>query len=460
MSSAIGQSATGSVRLQVTAEFSWLFIAEALVLSLNQKPSAFGVGVLLPACVFAALLVTLNVAFGIYQKREKLSSTVYLLRVCLALLIAAPLALMLVRAMPGGSSSHDQFALSVLFATGGLLPIRHSILFPLLGHFFNYRVMVVGTGTEARVVETSLAAAMLPGTQLVGFYPLGAAADGAVSPRRVLTGYSSIEDAANRLSVDEIIVAVRQQRGGVLPLRSLLACRLNGVRVSDVAKFFEQVHGQVPIESLKTSWLIYGEGYRQDALQRLAKRCFDLVVASLMLVAATPIMAVAALIIKMESPGDVIYRQKRVGLHGREFTVLKLRSMARDAERDGKATWAAANDARITPFGRLMRRARIDELPQLVNVLRGEMSIVGPRPERPEFVATLARQIPFYSVRHSCKPGITGWAQVRFSYGASIEQAARKLEYDLYYVKNHTLFLDMQILLETVRVVLLGEGAR
>ena len=169
---------------------------------------------------------------------------------------------------------------------------------------------------------------------------------------------------------------------------------------------------------------------------------------------------VAALLIAAEGGGPVIYRQERVGHRGRTFTVLKLRSMAQDAEKDGKAAWATANDARVTRVGRLIRRARIDELPQLLNVLKGEMSFVGPRPERPEFVAMLTEQIPFYAVRHSVKPGLTGWAQVRYSYGATVEQSVRKLEYDLYYVKNHTLLLDLVILLETVRVVLLGEGAR
>jgi len=172
------------------------------------------------------------------------------------------------------------------------------------------------------------------------------------------------------------------------------------------------------------------------------------------------VVIVAAMLIAAEGAGPVIYRQERVGLHGRTFTVYKLRSMARDAEKDGKATWAAVNDARITKIGRLLRRTRIDELPQLINVIRGEMSFVGPRPERPEFVAMLTEQIPFYAVRNSVKPGLTGWAQVRYSYGATIEQSVRKLEYDLYYVKNHSLLLDLVILLETVRVVLLGEGAR
>jgi len=270
----------------------------------------------------------------------------------------------------------------------------------------------------------------------------------------------ALSDAVRKLRVDEVIVAVRQQRGGVLPLRELLDCRLEGVAITDLAGYFERVHGQVPIESLKVSWLIYGDGFRQNWWRSFVKRTFDIVVSGTLLILAAPVIALAALLIALEDDGPIIYRQDRLGYRGRHFTLYKLRSMSKDAEKDGRATWAAKNDARVTRVGRWLRRTRIDELPQLVNVLKGEMSFVGPRPERPEFVAMLTEQIPYYAVRHSVKPGLTGWAQVRYSYGATVEQAVRKLEYDLYYVKNHTLVLDLVILLETVRVVLLAEGAR
>jgi len=280
-----------------------------------------------------------------------------------------------------------------------------------------------------------------------------------VSAHRIIARGGSLDETVRKLGVNEIIVAVRQQRGGVLPLRALLDCRLDGIQITDLARFFERVHGQVPIESLKVSWLIYGNGYRQDWLRSFVKRTFDLLASATLLLIALPIMAVTALIILLESGAPVIYRQQRVGYRGVPFTVLKFRSMARDAEKNGHV-WAVVNDSRVTPFGRIIRRCRIDELPQLLNVLKGEMSFVGPRPERPEFVAMLTEQIPFYAVRHSVKPGITGWAQVRYSYGATVEQTVKKLEYDLYYVKNHTLVLDLVILLETIRVVVLGEGAR
>jgi exopolysaccharide biosynthesis polyprenyl glycosylphosphotransferase len=204
----------------------------------------------------------------------------------------------------------------------------------------------------------------------------------------------------------------------------------------------------------------HGNGYRQTWFRTAVKRLFDIAAATVLLVLTLPIMLLASAAILLQDGAPVIYRQRRVGARGATFTLLKFRSMAKDAEQDGKASWASVNDARVTAVGRVLRRTRIDELPQLLNVLKGEMSFVGPRPERPEFVATLTEQIPFYSVRHSVKPGLTGWAQVRYSYGATVEQSVKKLEYDLYYVKNHTLVLDLVILLETVRVVLLGEGAR
>jgi sugar transferase (PEP-CTERM system associated) len=206
--------------------------------------------------------------------------------------------------------------------------------------------------------------------------------------------------------------------------------------------------------------MILGEGFHQGMLRDTVKRVFDLIVSLMLLAATSPIMLITAILIKLESHGPVFYRQERVGQHGRPFSIFKFRSMRTDAEKDGRPQWARKNDDRITGVGRFIRRTRIDELPQVFNVFMGEMSFVGPRPERPYFVADLNRQIPYYGVRHTVKPGITGWAQVRYPYGASIEDALEKLQYDLYYVKNHSLFLDLMILTQTAQVVLLGKGVR
>ena len=260
--------------------------------------------------------------------------------------------------------------------------------------------------------------------------------------------------------VHEVVVAVQDQRGGFLPVKELLACRLRGVRVTDLPGLYERVTGEVPVASLKASWLIYGEGFPQGLTRRLVKRAFDMAASLILLVVAAPVMLLTAIAIFLESGGPVIFRQERVGLGGRGFNVLKFRSMVTDAEKDGVPRWASSGDPRVTRVGRLIRKARIDELPQIFNVLKGEMSFVGPRPERPYFVDQLSEQVPFYGARHTVKPGVTGWAQVRYTYGATVEDAVRKLQFDLYYVKNHSVYLDLLILFHTIRVVLMGSGAR
>ncbi len=214
------------------------------------------------------------------------------------------------------------------------------------------------------------------------------------------------------------------------------------------------------LDSLRASWLIFGDGFRQGVLRTVVKRLFDIVAASVLIVLALPLMLITAILIALEGGFPVLYQQERVGQGGRIFRVTKFRSMRTDAELDGKPRWAASNDDRVTRVGRVIRRYRIDELPQLFNVLKGDMSLVGPRPERPFFVDQLTREIPFYAARHSIKPGLTGWAQVRYHYGATLDDAAEKLQFDLYYVKNHSLFLDLVILFETVVVVITGEGAQ
>ncbi|MDE2095002.1 MAG: TIGR03013 family PEP-CTERM/XrtA system glycosyltransferase, partial [Burkholderiales bacterium] len=267
-------------------------------------------------------------------------------------------------------------------------------------------------------------------------------------------------DCARELKVDEIVVALAERRGGSMPLRELLDCKIGGIRISDLSTHFEKLLGQIRIDHLHAGWLIFGDGFAQGFYRTSAKRVFDVLCALLLLVLASPVLLVAALAIMVDSKGPVFYRQERVGHAGRTFQVLKFRSMRVDAEQSGLPQWAAAKDNRVTRVGAVIRQFRIDELPQLLNVLKGEMSLVGPRPERPYFVDQLTRDIPYYAVRHSVKPGVTGWAQVRYQYGATVADSLEKLQYDLYYVKNHSLFLDIVILFETISVVLSGKGAR
>ena len=261
-----------------------------------------------------------------------------------------------------------------------------------------------------------------------------------------------------RLGAREIVVATDERRG--LPVRQLLHCKFAGIRVIDFLDFWERETRTVDLEALKPSWLFYSDGFRCGAREEFLKRAFDIVVSSSLLVLTLPLLVVTACLIKLESPGPILYRQQRVGLHGRVFTILKFRSMRVDAETDGRPRWAAKSDPRVTRVGTIIRKLRIDELAQILNVLRGDMSFVGPRPERPFFVAELSRAIPYYAERHWVRPGITGWAQINFPYGASTEDARRKLTYDLYYVKNRSIFLDALILLQTARVIFWSHGAR
>jgi sugar transferase (PEP-CTERM system associated) len=244
------------------------------------------------------------------------------------------------------------------------------------------------------------------------------------------------------------------------PTRFLLDCKLRGVPVLSEAGFCEQHLGRVDLDSLTVPTLLFADGFANARLSNAAKRVLDTAVALLLLLLTLPLMIITAVLVRLDSPGPVLYRQTRVGLHGETFTLLKFRSMAIDAEAGGAPRWATQQDPRITRVGNIIRPMRIDELPQLINVLRGEMSLIGPRPERPQFVDELARIIPFYRERAYVKPGITGWAQVNFPYGASVEDAVQKLSYDLYYVKNRSLLLDLLILLATIRVILFREGAR
>lgn len=410
--------------------------------------------------VFALLMLALNSAFGLYRRDEAVTFAVIVGRLLLALALGSPLAYLLFYLMPGGQSAQMVLGYTLLYAACGQILLRQVMFTARSAGVGARRVLIVGTGPEAKTVEESLRTIGYPRYAVVGFYQAGAGDASALpSTQRVYTRESDFIEVVRRLRAQEVIVAVREQRGGVLPLRELLECRINGIPVTDLAGFYERVRGEVPIDSLKASWLIYGQGFAQDGLRTVIKRAFDIVASTALLVLALPVMLLAAVAIFLESGLPIIYRQERVGRGGRTFVCLKFRSMRADAEKDGVARWAAAGDSRITRVGRIMRKTRIDELPQLINVLRGDMSLVGPRPERPRFVTELKEQIRFYDVRHSVKPGLTGWAQVRYSYGASVEDASKKLEYDLYYVKNHSLFLDVLILVETVRVILFREGA-
>jgi sugar transferase (PEP-CTERM system associated) len=321
------------------------------------------------------------------------------------------------------------------------------------------RVLIFGSGVAAQLVGQTIGTHD-PHADVLGYVPGPNEPHPVVPSNELLRSDRSLIQIAKDLDVDEIVVALAERRGGSMPLRDLLDCKLHGIRVVDTATYFEKTLSQIRIDYVHAGWLVFGEGFRQGIVRTFAKRTFDILCAGLLLALAAPLMLITVLLIKFESRGPALYRQTRTGRYGAPFDVIKFRSMRVDAEKDGRPQWAAVGDSRVTRVGNIMRRYRIDELPQLLNVLKGEMSLVGPRPERPFFVEQLTQSIPYYAVRHSVKPGVTGWAQVRYHYGSTLEDSQEKLQYDLYYVKNHTLFLDLVILFETVAVVLTGKGAR
>ena len=447
----------GSV-LMLTADTLLLLVVVPVAVAIHGG-SREAFETLLPAVVFAALMLALNGSLGLYR-REGGGFGVHLGRVLLAVSLGIPVAYMLFSVTPHGYEARGALGYTIVLTLSGLILLRQVVFWASTAGLGAKRVLIIGTGEDAAGVEKALATLGYPSLAIVGFYPVSQGKEApAVSVDRILPSSLPLSEVVSGLGVKEVIVAVREQRGGVLPMRELIECRVSGVPVTDLAGMYERIRGEVPIESLKASWLIYGQGFAQGGLRTFVKRTFDVVVSALMLALTMPLMLVAALAIRLESPGPAVYRQERVGLGGRRFTCLKFRSMGVDAESDGAPRWAVSNDPRVTRVGRFIRKTRIDELPQIINVLRGEMSFVGPRPERPSFVNELKNTIPYYDLRHSVKPGVTGWAQVRYSYGASVEDARKKLQFDLYYVKNHSLFLDLLILVETVRVVLFREGA-
>jgi sugar transferase (PEP-CTERM system associated) len=326
-------------------------------------------------------------------------------------------------------------------------------------HSFGERVLIVGTDATAQTIARHIRAQQDFAYEIVGFIDDDAQrAPQSIANLPVVGTPADIERLVARHSVDRLFVAMVDRRGR-LPVRELLRAKLRGVRVEDVNTVYERLTGKLLVEDLRPSWLIFSDDFRASRVTRQSKRLFDVLLGLAGLVLAAPFLVLTAIAVWLESGRPILYRQERVGENGRVFTLYKFRSMRQDAEQ-GTPLWARAVDDRVTTVGRFIRQTRLDELPQLWNVVRGDMSFVGPRPERPFFVAQLAEQYPFYEQRHAVKPGITGWAQVKYRYGASFEDSLEKLRYDLYYVKHLSLPFDVTILFDTVKVVLFAKGAR
>lgn len=322
------------------------------------------------------------------------------------------------------------------------------------------RLLLIGTTPAAVALAQEIHERQAElGVEIVGFVDPDPARVGTVLFNPGVIGViDDIPAIVRDRAVDRVVVSLADARGR-LDMVKLLEIKLSGVTFDHLATVYEEYTGKIAVENLRPSWMIFSEGFRKSKVQLGAKRLLDITAASIGLVLASPLALLVIALVKFTSPGPIFYRQERVGLNGKTFMVVKFRSMRVDAEANTGPVWAQKNDSRVTPVGRFLRRTRLDEIPQLWNALRGDMSMVGPRPERPGFVADLTRQIPFYGQRHVVKPGVTGWAQVKYTYGASVEDALQKLQYDLYYIKNMSVALDLFVMFQTVKTVVLRRGA-
>jgi sugar transferase (PEP-CTERM system associated) len=346
------------------------------------------------------------------------------------------------------------FLLGLMILTVGLLGWRSGYLWLLTRPYLRERVYVLGSGPRAMRLVEALRTRTELGMEVIGW--AGAMGDDSMNREMLADTLSSLK---NRRAVDRVIVAMGDRRGK-MPVDELLDLRLNDVKVEDATGLIEQISGQIDVDGLQPSWLIFADGFRMSPTATLARRITSTFLALACLIAVSPLLPIVALLVWASSPGPVLYRQKRVGRNGVAFHCTKFRTMRADAEAKSGAVWATDKDPRITTVGHFLRKTRLDELPQLWNVFKGEMSFVGPRPERPEFVGTLKQQIPYYNLRHNVRPGITGWAQINYPYGSTVEDAKEKLKYDLYHIKNMSVGFDLFIVFQTIKIVLFGRGAK
>jgi sugar transferase (PEP-CTERM system associated) len=454
--------------IELTLAFFVLYGAAVLRLHLDVASIERWQGPLWPrAALFAVILFACQLAFGLHSARQRARSAGILIRIVAAVGVGAAISAACMFLIPNLWIGRGVVALAAVGA--GIVALILHIAFGRLidERVFKVRVLVYGVGRNAEAISGLRRRADRRGFTVVGYVrPPGEDSElfpgerGVVASEPVFEGSVGLPELCRRFDVDEIVVAVDDRRRA-FPIRELLECRLAGVDVTELLTFLERESGRVRIDVLNPSWIIFGAGFRRGSLRQLTARTLDLIAGTVILVLSVPAIVATVIAIKAEDGmAPVLYRQERVGLGGRVFSLMKFRSMRIDAEASGEALWAQRNDPRVTRVGAVIRTLRIDELPQLLNVLWGDMSLVGPRPERPEFVASLAEKIPYYVERHCVKPGITGWAQLCYPYGSSEQDALEKLQYDLYYIKNNSLLLDLSILVQTAEVAIFGKGAR
>ncbi len=407
--------------------------------------------------LFAAVVMTAMFSLGLYNWQFSSTFSDIFTRLFVSFLISTLALAVVFYTLPDLTIWRSALALAMLAAFPALIILRLVFLQIVDISQLKHKIIIIGVGERAAQLEDRehdgrscrficKGFVQIPGEQVK------------VSAERILPTETELSEFVEENGIDEIVVAVQDRRGH-LPLPSLVNCRLNGTAITDYMNFRERESLCIDLKALNPSWFLFSEGFPGGRVQQAFKRIMDIAVSLVMLIFLLPVIISTAIAIRLESPGPIFYRQERMGFRGKPFVLTKFRSMRVDAERDGPQ-WAAANDTRVTTVGAFVRKTRIDEIPQILNVLKGDMSLVGPRPERPFFVEQLAEVIPYYSERHRVKPGVTGWAQLNYPYGASIDDARHKLQYDLYYIKYYSLLLDLSIIAQTVRVVLWPQGVR
>lgn len=412
--------------------------------------------------VFALVMSCCSLAMGVYTSIFREGLTGMLLRTIVAYFFLGTASLtILYYLFPSIYLGRGVLAFAIFFALVFVLILR--VLFYKVVDLaqLSRNVVILGVGRNAKQVLDKVR----PEDAELSFRVFGCIECGQgetlVDPGLIIKEPENWASFVKQHNISEIVIAPDERRrseGGDIPIDALLDCKLRGISITEPMVFIERELLKIEVGMLRPSWALFSDGFVYSQLRDVMKRVFDLTIASFILLITWPLMLLTAIAVKLESRGPTLYQQVRVGLNGKEFSITKFRSMSQDAEKDGKAIWATKNDARVTRVGAFIRNTRLDELPQLYNVFKGDMSFVGPRPERPQFVEELKVAIPYYDARHRVKPGLMGWAQLKYPYGASVDDARNKLKYDLYYVKNHSFFMDVLIVIQTVEVVLLGKG--
>lgn len=447
--------------IELLGVFGSVILASYIILSYKFSEAGFITALSYKAGVMTFVMLLSMIASGLYQARLREGALGFILRLTTAYLLAIVGLSVIYYILPDLLLGRGIMSISLATSFTFIVIIR-LLLFFTDPSVFKKRILVLGAGKRANSITELRRKSDRFGFVILGFVHLRGESD-VVDKEKILNINMPLFDYVDRNDVNEIVVAIEDRRKGI-PMRELLDCKMHGVDIIDVLTFFERETGKIRLDQLHPGWLLFSDGFKQGGTRAFTKRAFDLTISSCLLLATWPFMLLTILAIWLESGCKfgvpIFFRQVRVGEGGRPFQVLKFRSMIVDAEKGGKAQWATKNDSRITRVGKLIRKTRVDELPQIFNVFRGDMSFVGPRPERPEFVVMLSEKIDYYAERHHVKPGITGWAQLLYPYGSSEKDALEKLQYELYYVKNHSIFLDFLIMLQTAEVVLFGRGAR